>query len=526
MEKEKLLLAENKLDKSLKLLVKTSFIVFLGLIISKIFSYAYRIIIARSFGPESYGLFSLALSITLLLTAIAGFGLADGLQRYIPILRGKKEFRSINFILRRTSKFFAISGIVTCILLFLISDFISVQIFHNASLAIFLKVLSLLIPITLFIYLFLAIFRGFEKIALYSLVYNIFNNVVRTLVLATLILMGFFSGNNVIVWSYVIGSLLTLLFSYILCRIKIKEVFSKNTNKKEKTLSRRFFQYSWPMMLYSLISLICFWIDSFSLGYYKSALEVGLYNAAVPIATLLVFIPEIFMQLFFPLITREYSAKNPKLVEQLSKQVTKWIFMATLPIFILIFFFPGAALNILFGAQYIPAQNALRLLLIGSFISSTLIVTNNLILVVGKSKLILFNTLTSAVLNLILNSIFVPMPSLLSFDNSNGLLGASLATLISIIFLNTLFIIQTKKHLSFFPVKRKMITIAVISLIPTALLFYLRGLVELNLLMIIFLAGLFILIYLIALLLSKSLDENDWMIIRVVIRKIFSPLKH
>ena len=52
----------EKIDNSLKLIVKSSLVVFIGIFASKILSYIYRIVIARSpgFGPEAYGIFSLA----------------------------------------------------------------------------------------------------------------------------------------------------------------------------------------------------------------------------------------------------------------------------------------------------------------------------------------------------------------------------------------------------------------------------------------------------------------------------------
>ena len=54
----------NEFDSNLKLIAKSSVIVFAGIFLSKIFTYLYRIIIAREFGPEAYGLFSLALVIS------------------------------------------------------------------------------------------------------------------------------------------------------------------------------------------------------------------------------------------------------------------------------------------------------------------------------------------------------------------------------------------------------------------------------------------------------------------------------
>src|SRR3972149_8037459 len=88
------------LDKSLNLLVKTSFIVFIGLALSKILGYTYRIIIARYFGPEVYGLFSLALMVSGWFIAISTLGLSEGLLRFIPIYRGRKERNKISYLFR------------------------------------------------------------------------------------------------------------------------------------------------------------------------------------------------------------------------------------------------------------------------------------------------------------------------------------------------------------------------------------------------------------------------------------------
>ena len=54
---------ENLFDRSLVLLVKSSFVVFVGLFFSKICTYGYRIVVARYYGPEVYGLFALSLMV-------------------------------------------------------------------------------------------------------------------------------------------------------------------------------------------------------------------------------------------------------------------------------------------------------------------------------------------------------------------------------------------------------------------------------------------------------------------------------
>ena len=90
----------KKINNALKLLAKSSIIVFIGVFISKIALYFYRAIIARYFGIESYGLFSLAILVLNLVVAISLLGLSEGIVRYATIYRGKKQFKKINYLFK------------------------------------------------------------------------------------------------------------------------------------------------------------------------------------------------------------------------------------------------------------------------------------------------------------------------------------------------------------------------------------------------------------------------------------------
>ena len=91
---------ENKklLNSGLKGIVKSSFIIFFILISSNIVTYVYRLIIARYYGPEAYGLFSLAVMIIGFFAVIFSMGLTDGLSRFIPLYNGeRKDSKTTNF---------------------------------------------------------------------------------------------------------------------------------------------------------------------------------------------------------------------------------------------------------------------------------------------------------------------------------------------------------------------------------------------------------------------------------------------
>jgi O-antigen/teichoic acid export membrane protein len=90
-------------------MVKSSFLVFFSIILSKILSYAYRIIIANNYGTEVYGLFSISLVVVSMVVAIASFGLHEGLLRYVSFYRGKKDFGKIKFIVNKSLKILILS---------------------------------------------------------------------------------------------------------------------------------------------------------------------------------------------------------------------------------------------------------------------------------------------------------------------------------------------------------------------------------------------------------------------------------
>ncbi len=512
---------QKEIDKDLKLLAKSSIIVFAGIFFAKIFNYVYRIIIARNFGPEVYGLFSLAIMILGFFVAFSSLGLSEGLLRYISLYRGKKERQKIRYLFKFSLTISFFLSMISGIILFFFSEFISINFFHNTDLIIFLKIFSFVIPLYVISNIFLSVIRAFEKISWYSFIDNILLNAIKVISLIFLLVLGF--KTSAIIFSYVLGFLIVLITSFLLCKYGFPEIFKKYKLKEQEAvkIKNKILSYSWPIMFVGLIGNIFYWTDSFFIGYLKSVFEVGLYNAAVPIALLLLIAPSLFITLFFPLIIKQYSAKNFKTIQETSKQIVKWIFMINLPIFIFLILFPGVFINILFGGNYLAAENSLRILAIGAFVSSIFIISSKLILVAGKSRLLLKDLFFIALVNIILNYLLIPMKQIFFIENSLGINGAAIATMISYISLNILFAFQTKHYFSFIPLRRKMIKIGAISIIPLLLLICARELVIINIISIILLTFLFITSYTLLIFLTKCLDKNDFMILRSIKRKIY-----
>ena len=253
-------------------------------------------------------------------------------------------------------------------------------------------------------------------------------------------------------------------------------------------------------------------MDSLIISIFLSPLEVGFYNAAIPIALLLHIIPELFYPLFFPLITRMASSSNKEVASDISKQLGKWIFMINLPIFIFLFLFPESFIKYVFSTEFLAAANSLRILSVGAFISSFLYISQRLLLMGGFSRIILLNSIIALAANLVLNVALVPV---------YGITGAAIATSSVWIILGIISTIQCLRLTSIFPIRRKVVAIMLISILPIIFAYLFRDFIESSLVRFIAGAALFFAIYFM-LVYAFALDKNDMSILRALKKKLFA----
>jgi O-antigen/teichoic acid export membrane protein len=503
---------QEEINISLKLIAKSSFFVLLGILFSKILTYFYRILIARYYGPEVYGIFAVSVMILLWFNSFASLGLVEGVLRFVSFYRGKNEIKKVRYIFRLSAITLLVSTILSSIILFSVSEFISLNIFHDANLVPFLKFFSILIPLYVFLYLFLAVVRAYEKIKVHTFILDFLMNFLKLVFLIIFIFLGLQTKG--IIFSYFLGVFFSFLAAFIYIKYKFSFVFNSDNLEKESQikLRKKLYSYSWPLILSSVLIGILPYIDSFVIGYFKGSYDIGIYNAAVPIAGLLLLAPNIFLALFLPLITKEFSKQNNVVIKELSKQTEKWILILNMPLFLLMMLFPGTFINLLFGSQYLipAAEISLRFLSIGGFFFSMSLVMNNLMQMAGKSKTILSNILIVIIFNFVLNMFLVP---------KYGISGAAFSTMLGNLLISLFFLVQVRSILSTIPFRRKMLGVVFSALVPSIILLFIKNMFPINLVTLFIQGVFFMLMYIFLILLTKSLDKNDLLILNMIRKK-------
>ncbi len=494
------------LEDSFKTLFKGAGFVFFGLIISKILGYAYRLIVAR-LGPEEYGLLSLGLAITGVLTTISLFGLDAGVLRYVANFRASNENEKIRGSILSGIKLSTYFSLLIAFLLFILSDYIALQFFHEPRLSTIIKILAITIPFDNVRTIIVSALRGFERAEYDIYSRAITENIVK--VIATLILVYLSYG----IFGATIAVPISLISSFFLAFYFIeKKVFpiikSKIANieiKKELLI------YSWPLLFNNLIIILLTWVDTLILGNLRTASDVGIYNAITPTSKLILIFPQALAILFLPIATRVYKASKEDL-DSFYNTTFKLIFMINSVFLIMFILFSKQVMHILFGEAYISGSLGLIFLTAGFFIHGFMYNSRDLLLMVKKTKTILLITSISMVLNVILNIILI---------KSYGVLGAALASGISYALMSAAIIIVSGKisKVDIFNINYLKIILSL--LVSLGIVYWIiRLLPERNIYVLLFASILFIIIYIYLLIKTKSLNKKDVVVLKAINQNI------
>ena len=404
-----------------KIILSEALLSFSGMSLGSVFRYMFSIIMARFLGAQMLGLYSLGNAITRIAEILALLGLDNGVLRFVS--RDTEDKFNVDRSIYTSLKIGLISSILIAVLLFLSAEKIVNEILNEDSFLItVIKVFAISLPFTV-----LTLISSFATQAFKILKYKIFvNQIVNPLTLLIAFVTSYFLlGIELsILLPTVVSSIIGLMFI-----LKFLTNFSSISLSKiiGTTVDKDILKFSVPLMFVSAIGIIMHWIDIIMLGILSNATEVGMYHPIERTAGLVRMILFAFAGIFAPIFSEHYFKKNKNGMKESYQSSSKYILAFSLPIFIFLFIFSEPML-LVFGTEF---QNyfALKVLLLGIFIQTIFGLGSSTLTMSGYTKFNLLNVSIALVLNIISNSILIPL---------YGLTGAALATSFALIVLSTL----------------------------------------------------------------------------------------
>lgn len=501
----------DDVERPLKDLVKGAGIYIIGFIIAKFFNYFYRLIIART-GSEQYGILSLGWSFISVLAVFATLSFNISILRYIPYYKAKNDNSRVRGVMLFVTKMTLFMGLLLGFLLFVFSDWFSLNFFPNINLvklSLVFKFMSLAIPLTALNFIFNSVFESFKKIKYEVITRNILEPSSKLFLSGILVYygIGVVGFSVVYVISVALSFILGLYFLekkvYPFLRSKIAPIY----------VNKELMVYSWPLIINGIFFVILGSVDTWLLGSLKNASDVGVYNVAYPTGQLILTIPQIILILFIPIITELYAKEERSLFNSIYQITTKWLVIAMLLPLGLIFLFSKPLIGILFTSEYTSGYLALIILSSGFFIYGLSRTSENMLMIFKKTKIIMLNYTIATLLSVFLNLALIP---------KYGINGAAFATAFSYSLVSLFILIESYIYtkVGFFKFNYLKIFIAMglnLGIVMAVIHFFVENT---NIYIIIALSLLSSILYFLLLLVMKVFSKEDIMIIDSVMNKL------
>ncbi len=499
---------ENNLNTSLKKIFKGTAITFLGIFLGKILTFITRIIIARSISPSEYGIFSLALTIQNILATIGIIGLGEGVNRFIAYYY-EKEPEKASTIISSSIKIALFWSTAIGTLAFVFASQIA-NFFSKPALIWPIQIFAISVPFTVLSTLIVAIFRGFGEIEIRAWFKEILLSAIKLALTALAVLSGLaFKG---IIYAQVISFVSIAIVLIIVLWRKKREFIIRRKLPSASPLMKELLRFSLPIFGMGAVGIIITWTDTFMLGYFKAAKDVGLYNVALPLSQIIGTMLHSLNFAYTPIATSLYAQNALQEIKRLYVVLTKWVFSLAFPLTFILLFFPRETLAFFFGSRYENASLALQLLTIG-FLTNVIAGPNNsTLLVYGRSELLFANSTLAANTNVVLNYLLIP---------PLNITGAAIASVLSMLLRNFLSSIEVYLISKVHPLGKDFLkTLSVAIFFSLAFFFPFKKLLSLSINFIIPIFIISALTFAFLMFFFKSVTEEDIMLLKAVEQKL------
>ncbi len=497
---------QKPLDDSLGKIASGAGIAIIGMMVGVLFVFITRLIIAR-FGLQSnYGTFSLAIVILQIAVLLSGLGLHRGATRYIAHFRSSNDHASIRTTMFSSLRFSILTSFIVGLIIYFSADYIAVNFFKDPDLAKAMKIFAFGVPLTNLIRMLISFFQGYDRVAPGVFFQNVVMNGITLLILIVIVNAGF--AFDTVFYAYLGSIVITSVFFVVYTARKLPQRITMNDIRKSPPVSRELLQFSLPLLGSSIITMLMINVDTIMLGYYKTMDVVGLYNAAHPLATFIGVPLTALVLIYTPVATGLFSQNKITELRRNYIVLTKWLVSITLPVFLVMFLFPEATVRLFFGQEYMEAAPALRILSIGIIVNNMMGPNNETLIAKGHPRFVLWTTTSTAALNVILNMLLIP---------PMGMEGAAIGSAVSLVSMNMVRSFWLYRITRIHPLSRNMSKPVIISVI-LASLFYLFSSTFLTVTywMIPIIFAIFCVIYLLAVLFSRSFDNEDIALLQLI----------
>lgn len=423
------------IDKNLREIIGKASAAFFLMVAGAILSYSLNLIITRMLSVNDAGLYFLSLSLVLIGTTLGVLGLENSIVRFIASNASNNNWGMVNSIYNKSIFVSVISSILITTIIFFLAEKLAVTIFDKPRLADALKIMVFSIAPLTFLTINTRSLQGIKRINSSIIFRNLLVPALSIISAFILIPLWGLSGANI---SYAIACSLSMIISFFYLKKKLPSAPSAI----DRFTYNELLSSCLPLFVASILSLTISWTSEIMVGIYSNASDVAIFSVANRTAQLTTFILLAVNSIAAPKFSEMYVKGDLKALHKTVQNTTLLLIVLSLPLLLLLIAIPSFFMG-LFGDEFKSGSTVLTILVIGQFINVSTGSVGILLVMSGNELWLRNNTIFIAVLTIWLNYKLIPV---------YGILGASIASAISLSLMNITALLLVRWRLKFWTI--------------------------------------------------------------------------
>ena len=419
-------------------IIKKSFFAFLIKIVGAISGLIMTTLVARNLQLESSGIFFLCFSTLTVLSIFCNRGMHITYVRFISKLQSKDEWSKINSIFTKGLYSVLKVVIITSLIFFFSSNYVSLFVFNNFDNSIIIKIFSLCIPFFTISKLIGYALQGLDKTS--STVF--LQNINIPIFFATIFVIGNIQGidNNLYVFSiyFFIANLMNFFVSVFLW-FTVKRSSIKIDNSEDVS----FMTASQPLWVLSSLTILIEFSGEILTGIFSTPSEVSFFAVANRIAMVISIVLIAINLVAAPRFAKHFYNNNLKEMRKIFYLCSKIMICVSFPVLIGIVLYSSEIMGF-FGSEYVKGVIVLKILIIGQFVNVACGSVGFILNMTGHEK---------DMRDISVFTLIIALTSGIILIKNYGSLGAAISTSVAISSQNLIACYFVKKRLGFNPLK-------------------------------------------------------------------------
>ncbi|TXS89901.1 hypothetical protein FV139_19440 [Parahaliea maris] len=405
-------------------------------VLSSVCMLGFNLLVVHHYQPGIAGEFFLCVTLVLITSQVARFGMDNVLVRRVSVLVSQQDHASLSRLCSSALLATLLAGLGLAALLHWSAGPLSATLFSNPGMAPMVAIMALATPFYALCLLTSYINQGLGRVPLHIISLNLGQVSIASLLLVVAVqAAGMAPSATLLGTCYVGGCALMMLYTLVATGRRVALRPASARANEALPLIRE----SAPLYMVALTQLVMVWSSQLLLGVWAEPADVAVYTIAQRVAMVTSFVLVAVNSVVAPRFAVLYHDGKLAELEALSRLSVRMMLAMATPLLLLMLLFPQWILAI-FGTTYSAGAAVLIVLALGQFVNVVTGPVGYLLQMSGHYREVRNNTLIAAVTALALNALLTPR---------HGAMGAAIAAAVALSVVNLLGLWQVRKNLGF-----------------------------------------------------------------------------